>query len=72
MIHIEVYNRFKKEEPLYAKRVVNWWPNGYNSIRVRLYTSEEFIFSIDSDNSVRLEDIDSFLIRLKGGLAMKC
>ena len=52
MIHTEVYNRFKKEMPEYAEKVVHWWPNGYDSIRIRLYTNEEFIFSIDSNGRI--------------------
>lgn len=72
MIHTKVYNQFKKEMPSYAEKVVYWWPNGYDSIRIRLYTNEEFIFSIDSDGRIIFESMDSFLIRLKGGSAMKC
>lgn len=73
MIHTEVYKRFKKELPSYAKKVTEWWPNGHNSIRIRLYTDEEFVFSIyPDDKGFKFESMDSFLVRLKGGSAMKC
>lgn len=72
MKHTEVFTIFKKYLPIYADKVIEWFPNGLNSIRIRLDSKEEFIFSLDGDGGFRFETIDSFINKLRGGSAMKC
>lgn len=66
MIHSEVYNRFKALLPIYEKLVTDWFPNGYNSIRLRLKEKGEFIFTIGHDDNWCFETVDSWIRRLKG------
>lgn len=66
MSHIDIYNRFKDAMPVYGERVDIWFPNGRNSIRVRLTTKEEYVFTMFSTHSWRFETVDSFIKNMKG------
>lgn len=54
--------------PTEAKCVVQWFPNGLNSIRVRLTNKDEFIFTYNSDKNWCYETVDSYIVRMKGEL----
>lgn len=66
MSHLEIFNKFKNLMPIYGDKVVKWFPNGPNKIRVELSTHEIFIFSWYKDGSWRFETLSSFLDSMKG------
>lgn len=66
MIHKEVYEIFKTLMPFYADRVIEWFPNGFKSIRLRLSTKEEFVFSLDRKGGWMLETVSHFISRKRG------
>lgn len=72
MVHPEVFKKFKTLVPFYADRAIDWFPNGYNSIRVRLDDNEDYIFSIYEGTSWCFETIDSYILKMKGGTKVKC
>ena len=36
MTHVKVYEQFKEQFPQYADQAEKWFPNGKNSIRIRI------------------------------------
>ena len=71
MIHKDVYTMFEAYFPEVAAKVDVWFPNGKDSVRVRLTSKREFIFSYINDNHWSFETIDSFLEKLKGDKKMR-
>lgn len=66
MKHDLILYYFKKHMPAEAKDIIQWFPNGLNSIRVRLSNKEEFIFTYDSEKRWCYETVDSYIVRMKG------
>lgn len=67
MMHLEVMEWFERYFPDYGgKRIAEWFPNGYNSIRIRQLNNSEFIFTYHGSNNWRFETVDSFLNKSKG------
>lgn len=67
MSHNEVFNRLKKNFPFYADQTELWFPNGKNSIRLRMKNGQELIFNCDNSNRrIRLETVSSYLAEMKG------
>lgn len=62
MKHSEVFDTFLQLFPGYSgSEVVEWFPNGYQSIRIRRVDGSEFIFTFqDSDHWV-FETLETFL-----------
>lgn len=60
MLHIDVLKRFKKIFPIKDGSIEYWWPNGKNSIRVRLENSVELVLTYLSNKKWRLETVESF------------
>lgn len=68
MVHREVFRLFEQYFPDYAKsRFDVYFPNGQNSIRVRLNNREEFIFTYNSKKDWSLETVDSYIKKMKKG-----
>lgn len=69
MLHEDLYNNvFKPLFPQYDEKVVEFYPNGENSIRVRLTLGYDVIFSYKEDsisNEWCLESIESFIYGIK-------
>ena len=73
MLHTEVFDKYKK---VFYREVPNidvWHPNGFNSIRIRLKTGEEYIFSFVNDRMWSMETLDNFIKsltnnKLNGGI----
>lgn len=69
MLHEDLYNNvFKPLFPQYDKKVVEFYPNGKNSIRVHLTLGYDVIFSYKEDsisNEWCLESIESFIHGIK-------
>ena len=67
MSHIDVFKKFEELMPYFCEQVEEWFPNGFNSIRVRLENKREYIFTYSEENGFRFEDIGVFIDRtLKG------
>ena len=66
MSHSDVYKLFELHMPSYAgDRVEIWFPNGRNSIRVRMRSREEFIFTFNNPKDWRFETIDSYIANFR-------
>lgn len=62
MSHDMVYQNFKLMFPQFAVGDVTWFPNGKNSIRIRIaIMKQQLIFTYDNDLFWKLETMDSFL-----------
>lgn len=60
----DVFEIFKSMFPSHKKDVIEWFPNGYRSIRLVLKDSRELIFTYDCEQNWMLETKMSFLNRL--------
>lgn len=68
MSHNEVYKWFELYFPFYSgDKVVMWFPNGKNSIRIRQTNGAEFIFTYNEKHDWKFETVSSFLKSMKGG-----
>lgn len=72
MLHDDVFKRFKKYFPKEYEETSRWFPNGKNSIRVRMVSKmDDFIFTYNGKNDWKFESVDLFIKRLmKGGDTM--
>lgn len=66
MTHDEVYQTYRDTLPFYAKRTTEWFPNGYDSVRVRVENQGEFVFTCLAGEGFKFEDIDTFIKSMKG------
>lgn len=60
MLPIDVLKKFKEIFPIKDDNIECWWPNGKNSIRVRLTNHIELVLTYSSSKKWRLETVDSF------------
>ena len=66
MTHNEVWNAFKKHFPTACGFVTHWFPNGRNSIRVRLNDGKtDLIFTYQNSKVWKIETVDSYLESIK-------
>ena len=61
MVHSKIFGRYKKMFYMDAPNVKVWYPNGFNSIRIRLFNKDEFVFSYTKDDIWNLETLDNFI-----------
>ena len=61
MAHKDIYDKFCELLPDYAEGVTEWFPNGKDSVRVRLEPRREFIFTIRSSEEWRFETLENFI-----------
>jgi hypothetical protein len=69
MTHKDVYERFKELFPPYAADVTTWFPNGKGSIRVRLKSGLDYVFTVNGRLDWRFETVGSFIkstLKVKG------
>lgn len=67
MNHKEVLERFGKEFPeRRCGKIKTWFPNGKNSIRIRDFSNNEFIFTYNGPNNWKFETVDCFIKYMKG------
>lgn len=64
MMHDEVFNQFKLSFSQYKNDVELNFPNGKNSVRVRLYDGNEFIFTYNGKDNWCLETVSSYISHL--------
>ena len=65
MIRKDVFEAFKDITHMSDERIDTWFPNGRNSVRIRLKTKQELIFTYQSKNYWRLETKGAFLTDMK-------
>lgn len=71
MLHTDVYEKFKEMFPDHSSYVDEWFPNGKNSVRVRIKSGSDFIFTYNNVFDWCYETTDSFINKLmKGGQKM--
>ena len=70
MLQEDIYKQFIRQFPQYSKQVTGWFPNGRNSVRVRLYSGSDFIFTYQGNSDWCFETVDSFIRKLKGDKKM--
>jgi hypothetical protein len=62
MAHVDIYKIFKTLFPLYMEKVTEYFPNGKNSIRVRIgELHQDFIFTFINPKEWKFETVDSFI-----------
>lgn len=62
MSHNEVYKWFELYFPIYAgNKVVTWFQNGKNSIRIRQTNGQEFTFTFNNQKDWKLERLTVLL-----------
>ena len=65
----EAFNKFKLYFPKFADASEMWFPNGKNSVRVRLNNRKEIVFTFNSELDWRFETVESFMKSMvKGGI----
>lgn len=72
MKHDLILHFFKTHMPYQARLMTVWFPNGLNSIRVRLTNNDEFIFTYNNEKDWCYETVDSYIVRMKGVIGMQC
>ena len=72
MTHKDIYKWFKHIFPQYSERLKEWFPNGKDSIRIRLETGRDFVFTYHNREDWRFETVDSFIKQMKGAKNMTC
>lgn len=70
MKHVEVYEKLKEMFPMYARYSEDWFPNGKDSIRVRIKSGSDFIFTYHDWHDWCLETVESYIRKMKGGRQM--
>ena len=70
MKHVEIYEKYKEMFPELAIHIEDWFPNGKDSIRVRVKSGSDFVFTYHNWTDWCYETVDSFIRKLKGGHKM--
>ena len=65
MLHTEVFEKYKRVFIIDASNVEIWHPNGFNSIRIRLFSGHEFVYTHVNDGHWSLETLDNFIKSMK-------
>lgn len=66
MVQKEVFHQLKRYFPEYYENTKEWFPNGKNSIRVRLHGGSDFVFTFRNYKDWCLETVDSHIRKMKG------
>lgn len=66
MIHEKIFIIFEERFSDIASQSCMWFPNGKDSVRVRMKNKQEFIFTYHGEKDWSLETINRYLTRLKG------
>lgn len=61
MLHNELFDAFKRIAKIPDEHIDCWFPNGSNSVRVRLTGGLELVLTYQSSTMWRLETVDYFL-----------
>ncbi len=52
--------------------IADWFPNGKNSIRVRIDGGSDFVFTYNNWTDWCYETVESHIRKMRGGANMKC
>lgn len=66
MSHKKIYYIFSDFFRKLTKDVIEWYPNGLNSIRVRTKETD-YVFTFVSEENWKLETVESYISGMKGG-----
>ena len=71
MVHNDILKIYKSYFPEESSNIEAWFPNGKNSIRVRMKNRTEFVCTLNGKNNWRYDTIDSFISNtMKGATKM--
>lgn len=65
MVHNEVFKKFKEKANVSERIIDCWFPNGKNSIRVRLINKADMVFTYTDDKHWELEEVTEFIKNMK-------
>lgn len=65
MTHTNVLMKFKEMFPNYFEKSTIWFPNGKNSIRVRMIDGRDLVFSIDEKGKWIFETLSHYIDRME-------
>lgn len=66
----EVYKNFQSQFPKYAEYAEEWFPNGKNSVRVRVKGGSDFVFTYNNWCDWCFETVESYIRKMRGGTRM--
>ena len=66
MLHRDVLKNFNELFPMFAEEIVEWWPTGYNTIRIRFKDKLELVFYYIDKTDWRIQTVENFIKDLKG------
>lgn len=72
MNHVDIYEKYKQMFPELAEFIDDWFPNGKNSIRVRINSGSDFVFTYNNWTDWCYETVESHIRKMRGGANMKC
>lgn len=72
MTHENVLMYFKTYFPNVSECIDEWFPNGKDSIRVRMSYGEDFIFTCHDKSDWCYETLDSYIRKMRGGSVLNC
>lgn len=61
MLHNELFDIFKLITHIPKEQIEAWYPNGLDSIRVKLVSGKTVVLTYKSHNYWKIETLDSFL-----------
>lgn len=65
MNHNSVHDIYKRLLPGFEAQTELWFPNGWNSIRVRFFNGRDYIFTIGENDELMFEEVGHFLKRME-------
>lgn len=65
MIHTDVFEKFNGIFISAIHDIEHWFPNGFNSIRIRYKKGDEWVFTYFSEGKWSLQMLDSFIEDMK-------
>lgn len=68
----KVFAIFNTLFPQFSGQIESWFPNGKNSIRIRRFDNQDFIFTYNEPMDWRFETVDSFINGIHGKEKRKC
>ncbi len=68
MTHNNIFEAYKIKLRKFADATEAWFPNGKNSIRIRLIDKHQYVFTFISDKDWCFETVDSHIKKMKKGV----
>ena len=64
--HKTVFAIFSEYFPKYVEESEKWFPNGKNSVRIRMKNKTEFIFTFENSRNWSFMTLDEYIKKMKG------